>query len=758
MNKTGLTEVVVQFRGGTYFFPKTAYLTSADSGTAATPIVYENFPGESPVFSGGLPVTGWTKGSGNKWTVSLPASAAYFENLYYNGKRKLRPRLGGYLGTFYRMKTVYVDDAAAMKPENQYCSIHVTGKGWECFDRFQYDPTDPISSAWKNLAQPANANSKCDAPNGSTSPVGDIAVLDFEQFSTSKLLISCIDTSANVVYLTGATAAPANNYTETGFIDNHRYLVENVEDAFNQPGQWFLDHTKKPWTLSYIAASPFENPNFDSVIIPQLPQILVAAGLSYVTFHGLTFAHGLFTIPSPQGYVSRENEPIIGAAVSLQNSQYVTFDANTITQTDGVGLDIISCTQSGSPSWCMPNSMNSNATTASITVQNSAFYDLGVHGVRVGMPGLPLDTAANTPYNITVQNNVIEGYGRSIPASFGIAGAVTHDSLFAHNDVYDGYHAAISVTTNLPARVPPNGGSGVFNDVISYNHVYNLLQGIMNDGGSIRFENGSAVSDLGGNQVSNNWIHDVTDASIQDPDGYGGHGIYLDNDTGRVDIKNNLVYRVSGAAVHSPHGPNFDNQPNLVHNNIFAFARQAMINDTFPYFEGVPANTVHQIFDVRNNIFYFDRNLNSPGQAFSVQGGCSYSNGMAYTSFESFASNLYWRTDGNFAKDTDAFHQQLDANATAKDAPCSSDTSGWKFYSFAQWRNYVGEDANSVIQDPGFLWPSFPFDNYWMPKGSPGAGFVPFNPYEAGRTFPLLRPPEVAPSFPTMRFNPATDY
>ena len=259
---------MVQFGSGTYFFPKTEYLTSADSGTPSTEIIYENFPGETPVFSGGALIKNWTAIGGGKWSTTLTGSPAYFETLYYNGQRRLRPRVGGLLGIFYRMSTVYVPDGDQTKPENTNCSI-LTPKGWECFDRFKYNSGDPIFSTWKNLAVPGNANPKCDAANGSAAPIGDIAVLDFEQFSTSQLLVSCVDTTRNVVYLTGPTAAPANNYTETGFIDNHRYLVENVEDSFTQPGQYFLDRSQTPWVLIYFAQSPFENPNFDSVIIPR---------------------------------------------------------------------------------------------------------------------------------------------------------------------------------------------------------------------------------------------------------------------------------------------------------------------------------------------------------------------------------------------------------------------------------------------------------------------------------------------------------
>ena len=751
VSKAGLSQVNVQFRAGTYFLPATEVLTAADSGSPATRIVYQNYPSESPVISGGVRVQNWTNVSGNVWKTSLPPSTQYFENLFYNGARRLRPRLGGYSGTFYRIaQTVYLSAAPGTAPNtNGNCSVFIPGNGWECFDRFQYNAADPIAKTWKNLA-PAAGN-LCGQPAGNPALTGDIELLDFEQFSTSLLRISCVDTANQIVYLTGATPMPQNNASETGFIVDHRYLVDNVQDELTIAGQWFLDRSTTPWTLTYLANSG-ENPNTDMVIIPQLPQVLMTSNLQYVTFQGLTFEHDNYTFPA-LGYHSTELEPAIDSAVSFQNSQHLTFDSGIVTQTSGAGLEIISCTGAQSPSWCVSNS--ATATTSDVVVENSAFYDLGTSGIRVGEPGLSVDTDANVPQSITVENNVVEGYGRMIPAAFGIGSGVGHDNLYTHNDVYDGYHCAISISQNLPDNVKPNG-SGDFNNTISFNHVYNLLQGIMNDGGSIRIEGGNNVFTAAGNKILNNRVHDVSDASIQDADGYGGDGIYLDNQTGLVDVENNLVYRVSGFAVYTPQGPAAPGEGNTVRNNILAFARMAIVADNFPYPYGVPSSAA-LAFAVTNNLIYFDRN-GSSSPRFYVQGGCAYSGGFPYTQYQQWNANLYWRTDGGFGSDAKAFYVQPSPVSTGPDAPCSGKPADWTFYAFSGWQQKVGEDLQSIVQNPGFNNPAYPADDYSLPKGSPGAGFVVFDPSQAGRSHPVLMPPAVAAAFPTKLFNPATDY
>ncbi len=745
INKTGLSQVNVQIRAGTYFLPATEMFTAADSGSATTQIVYQNYPGESPAISGGARVQNWTNVSGNTWKTTLPASTQYFENLFYNGVRRLRPRLGvssgNSLGTYYRyVGPVYLSGPAppAAAPDPN-CSEYFAGSGWECFDRFQYNPTDPIVNTWKNLAPPTG--NPCGQPAGNPAVAGDIELVNFEQYSASKLRISCVDTAHQIVYLTGATATEADHPTAHGFIPNHRYLVENVEDQLTQPGQWFVDRSTTPWTLTYLA-NPGENPNTDTVIVPQLTQVLVASNLQYVTFQGVTFEHDNYTMPST-GYDGTSN---IIASLSFQNSQHITFDSDIVTQTSGVGLEFISCIDKTSPNWCV--SRSTSAVTANNLVENSAFYDLGANAIRIGTSGQSGDTNANVPQFHTVQNTVVEGYGRIFPGSTGIVQGEGHDNLYTHNDVYDGYKGAIHVCYCASSDVNPPFTN---NNTISFNHVYNLFQGIMNDSGSLYFGVGtpSPPSSGTGNKMLNNKVHDVSDASALDSDGYGGDGLYFDDFTGLADAENNLVYRVSGNAI-SFSGPRAGpNQASTVKNNILAFARQSMLNAYDPYsFTSVPPSPM--FFTASNNLFYFDRNS---AESFYVQGGCTYPGAIAYTAYQQWTSNLYWRTDGGFASDTQAFHAQLTADASNN---CGGQKT-WTFLTFAGWQK-VGEDVQGVVQNPEFNNPAYPADDYTLPKGSPGVGFVVFDPSQAGRSNPVIKPPAVPATFPTKLFNPATDF
>lgn len=73
----------VQLRGGLYSLRETVVFGPEDSGRKEAPIVYKAYPGEEPVFTGGVPVSGWKKLStypegvaevakGNLWVADVP--------------------------------------------------------------------------------------------------------------------------------------------------------------------------------------------------------------------------------------------------------------------------------------------------------------------------------------------------------------------------------------------------------------------------------------------------------------------------------------------------------------------------------------------------------------------------------------------------------------------------------------------------------------------------------------------------------------
>ena len=94
----GLKEPVRSWlRGGMYYLAEPLVFTPEDSGTEACPITYAAYPGETPIISGGQPITGWKKpAEGNIWTAEIPEVKAgdwYFHQLFVDGQRRIRARM-----------------------------------------------------------------------------------------------------------------------------------------------------------------------------------------------------------------------------------------------------------------------------------------------------------------------------------------------------------------------------------------------------------------------------------------------------------------------------------------------------------------------------------------------------------------------------------------------------------------------------------------------------------------------------------------
>jgi hypothetical protein len=753
--------ITVNVRQGTYYLPQGMIFGASDSGDGgAATVTWQAFPGETPVLNGGTPVTGWTNTSTNVWTTTLPASTVDFENLYYNGERRLRTRIGaggdaGTIGAFLRVVSdVYTPAPSTNCPDSGY---NADAGGFRCYDRFVFDPDagsgETIASAWKNLNPPAG--NPCGAAAHGTAPSGDIEVDMFEAWSMQKLRVSCVDDAKRILYFTAPGPLYVNNGPFFGPTPEHRYMVENVQDYLQQPGQWFLDRSASPWKLTYLANTG-ENPNTDTVIAPQAQPLLTFYGFQWATFRGLTLEMDNY-VPGPSGYNTDDNgETTLPGLISCQSCQHVTLDGLTVRRTSANAVQIVTTT--------------GGSAASDDTVENSAFYDLGSSGVQIGYKASGRDTDAVLPKNLIVQNNLIQGYSRVFADGEGIATGALQDSQFIHNEINDGYHAGISVCNASCDSAPTSRGTA--NVASWYNRLWNLLQGITSDGGSLYYGIGGQVKSGLGNLIGHNLIHDVTDSSIIDQgvpgSGYGGQGIYLDSQSGGVTVQDNVVYRVSQFGFTMTLGPAPCVPGNTFMNNIAVLAREAMFFEQEPWPQGCPSTWSAQCqaesptrVNVIGNLFYFDRT----DPLFYVQQGCAYPCGLAsYNQFQNFEGNLYWRTDGAFSTYAKQFH------VSGRMCTNGETPAGWIYMPFADWQTsltnggqtYVmDEDTGAVIASPNFANPGYPNDDYTL-SAAPVRGFdyaaTNDTLQNAGRNNPILTAPTVPATFPTYHYDPSTDF
>jgi len=288
------------------------------------------------------------------------------------------------------------------------------------------------------------------------------------------------------------------------------------------------------------------------------------------------------------------------------------------------------------------------------------------------------------------------------------------------------------------------------------------MQGITSDGGTLYYNTGDSGGSGTGNRILNNLVHDTTSAEIIDgfPDGYGGRGIYLDNETAGVDVENNVVYNMSQDVLWMSRGPAEGEPPNTFNNNIAAYGRRSVFHGgEWP--QGCGEKPSPRAI-VTNNIFYFDRDGSA---GFHAIQGCAYSCGLPFKDFLDFQGNLWWRTDGKFAADGKAFH--VVTNVPENVRRCPGGPNNWTYMDFTGWqsdRRPAGwgppggmnlDTTGTATVDPGFGHTGQPSD-YLLTK-NPVAGFDYTKTNDtirhAGRNHPAIMPPPVPPTLPSYSYK-----
>jgi len=114
-------DILVSIHGGAYHLKETIVFTLADSASAGQTITYTAAPGEKPVFSAGVAVTGWSQENNNLWSAPLPDGIDSIASLYRDNQRLTRARGPGFMPTV---------KAKAWFNSDQYSMRFPTGRKW----------------------------------------------------------------------------------------------------------------------------------------------------------------------------------------------------------------------------------------------------------------------------------------------------------------------------------------------------------------------------------------------------------------------------------------------------------------------------------------------------------------------------------------------------------------------------------------------------------------------------------------------------
>jgi len=505
-------------RGGTYYLDSTIEFGPEDSGRDGAPVVYAAAAGERVVLSGGrrLEGGGWSEVNGRKaWMVDIrqvKEGQWRFRQLFVNGVRRPRTRLPkqgeyrieslpGYTGDFLRSPT----------------------------KQFVYAPGDIVPS-WRNLR--------------------DVEVVAITRWLDNRLPIESIHAQTRTVVFDRPSLFALLSGNKPG-----PYWIENVLEALDTPGQWYLD---RPSGRLYYLPPPAEDLTSAELVAPRLTHVMRVAGRPGASAHdlrfeGLIFAHTEWQPPADYASSLQAGIEVPGALL-FDYAERCVVTGGGIEHIGNYGMEVgVGC--------------------ADIEISHNHITDIGAGGIRIGhffswetdgagrLTERGLQRKAAMPQGprtrrITVADNEIAHCGRLSPEAVGVFVGDNAENQIIHNHIYDLFYSGISV-----GSIQDFGPHHAQGNIVEFNHVHDIGQGMLSDIGGIY------TCSTPGTRIRYNRVHDVLRRD------YGGWGIYTDEGSHDILIEKNVVFHCQDGALFAHHSSNI-----TAENNIFAFSRIAQVD------------------------------------------------------------------------------------------------------------------------------------------------------------------------------------
>ncbi len=575
MRQSGLKDpVVIYLRGGRHQLSETLVLgiqdgapTSAGlvtlggygAGTVSNPptLTITAYPGETPVVSAGVPVTGWKKlpaappelpasAAGKVWVADMPAGMKRFHTLYDDRGRLQRARNAGFFPE---------------KPGNR-TELHF--------------PPGALKK-WSNLEDV------------------EIQVRPFRPWVVNMLPLASVDAAAGVAK-TGVSATYEMSLLPK-WVHNPlgaSVWVENILEALDEPGEWVVNtRTRKVYLWpadpapdgsprGILAPSTSELIRVEGVIDYDGPKDIPARGIA---FSGLTFSHGdrlAWTSDETRlGWGMQHDWDMFDrptALLRLRGAEACRITDCRFVDSGGSGVRLDLYAQRN-------------------RIEDCEFARLGEAGVLLAGYG---PGRKDVNHHNEILNNHIHHFSEISWHSPGIWAWQSGHNRIAHNEIHHSGYAAVLITTRVTPgqRASGEGGMTVRRDEIEaadrdrprdsfeswrarekYTHSRHNLVEFNDISHSVeKLSDGNAIYVSGagaGNIVRNNFLHDNLAHSMP-------AAIRCDDDQHDTLIHGNILYHNFGfSAGIASKGVN-----DIINN--FIVAPQSPPNSGYLSFEWVP--------------------------------------------------------------------------------------------------------------------------------------------------------------------------
>lgn len=327
-------DIAVTIRGGNYPVSKTILFGPEDSAPGTYRIIYRAARGETPVLSGGEPVTGWTPDKDGIWKAPLQRD--------------------------HKLRALYVNNTRAVMA-NSGKKIGAQG-GWGTYKV----TAGQAPWAWQSgQAADGIKYNISDLPN-ITHNVSDVEIENQTTWNKNFIGVREITTEGDkyIFKLQQPYGAIAQQIGWTaGLTTDSQQIIHNARELLDKPGEFYFDRAEK---MLYYIPRAGEEMQTAKAVVPMTETLIRLEGqglrnrVRNITFEGLTFAftdynlleidgsHGAATVQtacvntafaSPNWHydVYRSYDTMPGAVIA-NAIEGVEFTRNTIEHTGCQGL------------------------------------------------------------------------------------------------------------------------------------------------------------------------------------------------------------------------------------------------------------------------------------------------------------------------------------------------------------------------------------------------------------------------------------
>ncbi len=392
--------VQIILRGGVYPPTTPLLVRPEDSGTELHPTIIQSAPGEAPVLSGGVLVTGWRKAE-----ESIPGLPAAAQRQVWMAAAPL------FNGRPLEFRQLWVNNQKAIRAREPDAETMERLAGWNAEKEEAWMPA-AMAGPYRTLA----------GMEMTLLQMWEIAILRLKSIDVEgeKARVTFHEPESRIEF-EHPWPQPVMEPEGAPF-----FLAGAIE-FLDTPGEWFQDPATDRILYWPRAGQDLSR---DRVIVPALETLVQVSGsldrpVEHVSFQGVNFQHTTWMRPSEQGHVplqagmhlvdayklrpkgtpdwrSLDNQAWIGrlpAAVTVEGAHHTRFERCRFQHLAAAGLDYIRGTRDDVIEGCVFRDIGGNG------IQMGCFHE---GGIEAHLPYHPADTREISTRERIANNLVID--------------------------------------------------------------------------------------------------------------------------------------------------------------------------------------------------------------------------------------------------------------------------------------------------------------------------------------------------------------